>query len=442
MKKIIVCILIALTVFSLSAPALAASSVQRFPETEDAVGLFEITEEKSDEWLKTLRSKSKSLGIGLAIYGTIIDDIDSYHYNDEDHEDMTYAEYVTDTMNFAIKGNAIVLFVKYDADTYWENGFQLYVCGKGKDLFPDDVKAYSEYLLNRTFYETGMSYEAVFEDYVKLCELLNDGETLSVPEGEHPDRIRDDAELLTRAEKTALTAMADIIAEENEFDVVVATIGSLGGKESWDYAHDFFINEGYGMGENKDGILLLIAIGSGREGERDWADYTSFGYSDAIFTDSKLDDIEDDMLYYLRKSEWFCGFSTFISGSGAVITADDHPVEKDMDREYYNDYFNRESFLIYLPFLPHTDGIWLIISPVVGIIIAFIILGVMRAKLKSVKFRGDAKDYVVAGSFNLTERSDVFLYNTVTRTVRAESSSSGGGSGGSHSSGGGHSGKF
>ncbi len=87
------------------------------------------------------------------------------------------------------------------------------------------------------------------------------------------------------------------------------------------------------------------------------------------------------------------------------------------------------------------------------ILIGALVIGILyamylRSKLKIAKYKSHAGLYVLANSLNLTESSDMFLYQTVTRT-RIESNSGSKSSGGGFSSGsrggtsyGGRGGKF
>ena len=58
---------------------------------------------------------------------------------------------------------------------------------------------------------------------------------------------------------------------------------------------------------------------------------------------------------------------------------------------------------------------------IVGIVVAFIVTLIMKGQLKSVRQQRAASNYVVAGSFRLTARSDVFLYRNVVRRERPKS---------------------
>ncbi len=63
----------------------------------------------------------------------------------------------------------------------------------------------------------------------------------------------------------------------------------------------------------------------------------------------------------------------------------------------------------------------LIISVVVGAVIALIVVNVMKGQLKSVRKESGAGNYIKAGSFNLTRSNDFFLYRTVTKNEKPKS---------------------
>lgn len=91
--------------------------------------------------------------------------------------------------------------------------------------------------------------------------------------------------------------------------------------------------------------------------------------------------------------------------------------------------------------------IWIPISLVAGIVLSLIVVGTMKSKLKTVRFQAAANNYVKAGSMNLTESRDIFLYNTMTKTKKEKNDSSSGGGSSTHttssgSTAGGGGGKF
>ena len=78
-------------------------------------------------------------------------------------------------------------------------------------------------------------------------------------------RLVDRADLLSELEEEELEARLDEISERQQADVVVVTVNSLDGKSAQDYADDFYDYNGYGIGTDKSGILLLVSMEA-----RDW----------------------------------------------------------------------------------------------------------------------------------------------------------------------------
>ena len=74
----------------------------------------------------------------------------------------------------------------------------------------------------------------------------------------HPARLVDQAELLTAEEQQQIQAKLDEVSELHHCDAVVMTVNSLEGKTATEYADDAFDYDGYGLGEDKAGILFLV----------------------------------------------------------------------------------------------------------------------------------------------------------------------------------------
>ena len=73
---------------------------------------------------------------------------------------------------------------------------------------------------------------------------------------------------------------------------------------------------------------------------------------------------------------------------------------------------------------------WIVIALVVGVVVALIYTGVLKAQLKSVRKNDSAANYMRPGSLSLAVSNDMFLYRNVSRTARPKDNggSSGGGS--------------
>lgn len=54
----------------------------------------------------------------------------------------------------------------------------------------------------------------------------------------------------------------------------------------------------------------------------------------------------------------------------------------------------------------------ILISLGIGFIIALIVTGIMKSKLKSVHMQSAASEYIESGSFKLNGQNDFFLYKT------------------------------
>jgi len=219
----------------------------------------------------------------------------------------------------------------------------------------------------------------------------------------HPSRLVDDADLLTAEEENQIRALLDEKSEDNAFDIVVVTVNSLEGESAEAYADDYFDYNGYGMGETYDGALFLISMD-----EREWH-ISTCGYGIAAISDNDLYEMEDEIVPYLSAGEyaqafvnfaWLC--DTYVKEAvEAGITMDD----------------------------AESDGIGVIAgilgSIIVGFVLAFIPMLIMKSKMKSVAAKMEASDYMNRGSRTITRSQDRFLYHTINRvyTPKQETSS-------------------
>ena len=231
-------------------------------------------------------------------------------------------------------------------------------------------------------------------------------------------RLVDNADLLNAADERELTALLDEISGRQGMDIVIVTVDSLGGKSARAFADDYYDYNGYAA----DGVLLLIAMGS-----RDWYISTS-GYGITALTDAGIDYISERFLDDLSAGNYVSAFNAYAE------LCDDFISEAKTGKPYDYGHMPRGAY----PFMTH-----LIISVLIGFLIAFIATAIMRSRLKSVRSKSGATDYVKDGSFRVTKANDFFLYRTVTRRARPKNDSSGGSSthrsssGRSHGGGGG-----
>lgn len=234
-------------------------------------------------------------------------------------------------------------------------------------------------------------------------------------------RLIDEADLLSDSEEARLSALLDSVRARTEMDVVVVTVYSTGMYSPMEYADDFFDYNGYGCGDGRDGVLLLIAMES-----RDWWISTS-GYGIRAFTDAGIDYIGEQILPDLSGGWYADAFTAFAQ------LCEEFVVQARAGEPY--DVHN-------LPKEPLNPGSVALISAAVGLICALIYTGKLKGDLKSVRRQAAARDYVRKGSLQLRQRQDLYLYRNVRRVARQTSSSGGSSvhtssSGRSHGGGGG-----
>lgn len=83
-----------------------------------------------------------------------------------------------------------------------------------------------------------------------------------IPDKRQLPRLVDRAELLDSDEADGLLTLLDRLSDEVQCDIAVVT-GEIAqdGKSVVDYTDDFYDYNGYGYGEDRDGIMLLINMG-------------------------------------------------------------------------------------------------------------------------------------------------------------------------------------
>lgn len=227
---------------------------------------------------------------------------------------------------------------------------------------------------------------------ISVCIVLIMLLALALPVLAQQPRVVDNAGLLTEAEVQSLTEDLDALSTQWSMDFVIVTTDDLEGKTATAYADDFFDYNGYGVGEDHSGILLLVSMA-----DRDWA-ISTCGEAIDTFSDYDQEVIMDAVLPYLSEGEYYAAFSEFAAQCGEIS-------EQNVDDGSF-------------PFFTY-----LIVALVIGFIVALIATGVMKGKLKSVRAQVAANNYMKQGSLQVTESRDIFLYRNVIRTAKPKETS-------------------
>lgn len=163
--------------------------------------------------------------------------------------------------------------------------------------------------------------------------------------------------------------------------------------------------------------MLLISME-----DHDWY-ITTMGYGITAFTDAGIQYIGDQITPDLANKSYAGAFNTYAELCDDFITQAKSGKSYDIDNLRAKIPLARK---------------WIYISIGIGLVIGVCVVSSMSAKMKTVHSQSAAKDYMKKDSLNITERSDLYLYHTITKRKIEKSSSSGhGGSSTHHSSSGG-----
>ena len=210
----------------------------------------------------------------------------------------------------------------------------------------------------------------------------------------------DSAEVLTTDELETLKSKLAQISDENNIDVGVVTVDYLDGKSAQEFANDLFEQNKFGKGENRDGILLLVATK-----DREWA-MSTHGSAKEAFNEEGLDYLSGEFLPYLSDDDFYSAFENFADNTrelGAMYVEGD-PYGED----YYTDDENYPIDGEEANEKGINNEVWIPLSIVMGCAISLIIMMMYKSQLKSVKSESRADDYLI--DMKLVKSQDIFLY--------------------------------
>lgn len=244
-----------------------------------------------------------------------------------------------------------------------------------------------------------------------LCALISLCFTLVLPafaSASTEPRMVDNAGLLDEADAALLEATLTEISERHDMDVVILTTDTLDGKDLVAYSGDYYDYNGYA----DDGILLVVPT------MEDGAYISTKGYGITAFTDAGIQAIGKQIRPELDAGNYYTAFERFAELADEYITRAEGGDPYDVNN---------------LPKAPLAWW-WYVLMIAVGALLALFPMMSMAAKLKTVRPKQSAANYVRKDSFRLTTDRDVFLYHTVSRHERPKNTSSSGGGSSTHTS--------
>ena len=202
--------------------------------------------------------------------------------------------------------------------------------------------------------------------------------------------VVDQANIIPDDVEAALIERCNAMAEEYEMEVAIVTASDFGGLIAEAYADDFYDFNGYGYGENDDGMLVVYK--PGEEGEREIY-ITTHGNGSGVFFQGIREGIIADMKDYLIAEDYEKAFNMYLDRAEEQLK-------------------------------PGTPVIWLFVLALVGAVVGLLITGSMTAKNKSVIAQNQAKVYTRQGSMVVTGAQDVYAYSFVDTKPKQTSDSS------------------
>ena len=209
-------------------------------------------------------------------------------------------------------------------------------------------------------------------------------------------RVVDNAGLLSASEKAELEAHLAEIASTYNFDLVIVTENSIGGAEPRTYADDFFDNNGYGLGNNRDGCLFLHVTGS-----RDYFFSTS-GRGIKILNNAAFGKLESNVLRFLRNDDPAGAYRAFVNDWYKFLALD-------AKGRNYN-FFHR------------WNAVLVLVAWVIALLIGLIAVQGWKAQMNTALPQKQAAAYMVPGSLAFTAQKESFLYSRESKAKTVSSS--------------------
>lgn len=241
---------------------------------------------------------------------------------------------------------------------------------------------------------------------------------------EHRPNVYDALDKLTANEVAELQASITNVSKEYNLDVAVVITDQTQGKSSRDFADDFYDNQGYGVGPDHSGLLLLINM----DQREVWI--STAGKAIDIFTDDRISNMVNDVTAPLSNGNFDEACKTFVDDVGSIakmgVPAGQNRVGSETDEAVSEDqdetdtqpvagssYFGRMFGMM--------KSVWVyVIALIVALIATFLVSRSSKGKVTINNLTYEEND-----SFVLSDDHEEFIRESTTRTkITKESSSS------------------
>ena len=206
-------------------------------------------------------------------------------------------------------------------------------------------------------------------------------------------RVFDYADLLSEADEKEMHLWIADMQENWGMDLAYLTTNDTEGKSVQQYGADFYIEHDLGLGENNDGVIFVLDMGS-REGQ-----IITCGKAIDIYTDYYIDQMWDNMVGCLSDGDYYNAFFSLYMDMNE-LAGDYEKYQKDPD-SFLSDYSKAQKTKSLL-----TSAV---IAAVFALVIAALAVSSMRKSCKNVKPYTDGRAYLKENGYHLSVNRDSFV---------------------------------
>ena len=254
-----------------------------------------------------------------------------------------------------------------------------------------------------------------------LCLLM----TLALPAYATGNTYIYDTEvLLSDAELMGLEQQCVSAAEEYGCGIYVVTLDDFSQfhRESLYAAEEIYRSMGFGIGENKNGILLMLSMS-----ERDYAMVAYGDIANSVFTDRKQDAIIDDFLDNFREDDWAGGLTDYVENCVYYLETFDGVIGEAYPGHYENGVYYEPTLGEYL------EDMWMPCFEM-GVcifgVIALVVCIILIVQMRTVHVARNANAYVPVRGVDIRIREDKFIRKTHRKVVHSDDDDGGSSGGG------------
>ena len=218
---------------------------------------------------------------------------------------------------------------------------------------------------------------------IALC-LAFGGAALASSAGNSLGYVNDAVGLLSPDEQQELETTAAQLAERygcGVYVIIVDDYTDYTNGSTRDFAKETYINYDLGVGEDKNGILLVLSIS-----DRDYYLLPKGDIANAAFTDYGQEQLTQEFLDDFRYDNWFAGFRDYMSTAGQYLEAAENGT-----------------------------GVNILFIVVIPCLISLAVCGIFAAQMKTARRQTGARGYISHGGVDMRVTQDQFLYHTETR---------------------------